>query len=341
MKYCFEGLERLRGGIVAGILLSLLATSGPAPAAEDSLPSWKEGPAKASIVAFVEEATEEGGAGFVAPADRIAVFDGDGTLWPEQPAYFEVMFAMDRVREMAPDHPGWNETQPFQGVLEEDWAAVSVTGREGMMDLLVATHSGMTNEAFRREVAKWVETAKHPRFGRPYPELAYQPMRELVEYLHENEFRSWIVTGGGIEFMRVWAEATYGIPPEQVIGTQFDLEYVSDPDSPHFLRRRDTFFLDDGPGKPVGILRHIGKRPLVAFGNSDGDLEMLEWTTAGDRAALGVLIHHTDAEREWAYDRDSSYGRLDRGLELAADRAWLIVDMAKDWSRIFAWEEPR
>ncbi|MFC4353305.1 HAD family hydrolase [Fodinicurvata halophila] len=319
-------------------LLGQAAFAGLALAQEDPLASWNEGPAKSAILEFVAETTDPDSQGYVAPDERIAVFDNDGTLWSEKPLYFQVLFAIERLQEMAGDHPERTETQPFKAALKRDWEAVAASGGKGLMKLLAATQTGMSDRTFTAEVQDWLDTARHPRFDRPFTELVFQPMLDVLEYLRANGFRTWIVSGGGIDFMRAWTEEAYGVPPEQVIGTQVDLDYVSDTKAPAFERKSGTFFFTDGANKPIGIQRHVGRRPVIAFGNSDGDLEMLEWTTTGEGPRLGVLIHHTDAEREWAYDRESDIGRLDKGLAEGPDRGWIIVDMADDWAQVYPWQ---
>jgi phosphoglycolate phosphatase-like HAD superfamily hydrolase len=303
----------------------------------DPLPSWNDGATKSAIVAFVERVTQEGGPDFVAPEERIAVFDNDGTLWAEQPIYFQFAFAIDRLKAVAPQHPEWEETQPFKAVLEGDLEALAASGEHGLLEIVMATHAGMTTDDFSAIVAEWLATARHPRFDRPYTELAYQPMLELLDYLRDHHFKTFIVSGGGVEFMRVFAERVYGIPPEQVVGSSGVVKFEMPADGkPVLLKEPEVEFVDDGPGKPVGINRFIGRRPVMAFGNSDGDLQMLQWTTAGDGARFGLIVHHTDAEREWAYDRDSHIGRLDKALDEADAKGWTVVDMKKDWKTIFA-----
>ncbi|MGM0560491.1 MAG: HAD family hydrolase [Pseudomonadota bacterium] len=329
---------RISKTIIGFFLLAQLAFASLAQAQEDPLASWNEGPAKSAILEFVVEVTEPDSPGYLAPDERIAVFDNDGTLWSEKPLYFQVLFAVERVQEMAGDHPEWTDTQPFEAALEEDWKAVAASGGQGLMKLLAATQSGMTDSAFTAKVEDWLDTARHPRFDRPFTELIFQPMLEVLTYLRANGFRTWIVSGGGIDFMRAWTEETYDIPPEQVIGSQVDLDYLSDAEAPTFERKSGTFFFTDGANKPIGIQRHVGRRPVIAFGNSDGDLEMLEWTTTGEGPRLGVLIHHTDADREWAYDRESDIGRLDKGLDEGPERGWIIVDMAADWAQVYPWQ---
>jgi hypothetical protein len=266
---------------------------------------------------------------------RIATFDNDGCLWAEQPAYFQLLFIIDRVKALAPEHPEWTAQQPFQAVLEGDMEALAVAGHHGLLELVMATHAGMTTEEFEAVVGDWLATARHPVTGKPYTEMVYQPMLELLDYLRAKGFKTFIVSGGGIEFMRPWTGQVYGIPPEQVVGSSIKTEYEVRDGVPVLVRLPELNFIDDKEGKPVGINAHIGRRPTMAFGNSDGDFQMLEWTTAGDGARLGVLIHHTDAEREWAYDRSSHIGRLDRGLDEAAARGWVVVDMKEDWKTVF------
>ena len=301
----------------------------------DPLPSWNEGEAKQAIFDFVVRVTDSASPDLVPEPERIAVFDNDGTLWSEQPMYFQLIFAIDRVKAMAPEHPEWQSQQPFKAVLEGDMETLAASGEHGILELVMATHAGMTTEEFETVATDWLATAKHPTTGRSYTEMVYQPMLELLDYLRANGFKTFIVSGGGIEFMRPWTEAVYGIPPEQVIGSSVKTAYEVRDGVPVIARLPELNFIDDKEGKPLGINSHIGRRPIAAFGNSDGDFQMLEWTTAGDGARLGVLIHHTDAEREWAYDRDSHIGRLDRGLDEASDRGWVVVSMKDDWGRIY------
>ncbi len=301
----------------------------------DPLPSWNEGEAKQAIFDFVVRVTDSASPAFVPESERIATFDNDGCLWSEQPMYFQVIFAMDRVKALAPEHPEWATQQPFQAVLEGDIETLAASGEHGLLELVMVTHAGMTTEEFETVATDWLATAKHPTTGRPYTEMVYQPMLEVLDYLRANGFKTFIVSGGGIEFMRPWTEAVYGIPPEQVVGSSVKTAYELRDGVPVIARLPELNFIDDKEGKPLGINSHIGRRPIAAFGNSDGDFQMLEWTTAGDGARLGVLIHHTDAEREWAYDRDSHIGRLDRGLDEASDRGWVVVSMKDDWGRIY------
>ncbi|WP_058554529.1 HAD family phosphatase [Thiohalocapsa sp. ML1] len=318
------------------LLLLLVALS----AAADPLPSWRDGPTKAALTGFVAAVTDAGSPDFVPAPERIAVFDNDGTLWVEQPMYTQLAFVLNRIAELADAHPEWREQQPFKAALEGDTATLGDAGMAGLMQLLMATHAGMSSDAFARIASDWITAARHPRFERPYTELVYQPMLELLDFLRANGFKTFIVSGGGVDFMRPWTETVYGIPPEQVVGSQIALEYAVRDGVPTLVREPEVAFIDDKAGKPVGIWRHIGRRPLLAFGNSDGDYQMLEWTTAGDGLRLGVLLHHDDAEREYAYDRDSHMGRLDRGLDDAAGKGWLLVSMQQDWQQVFSEPAP-
>jgi phosphoserine phosphatase len=306
-----------------------------AAAAADPLPSWNEGVAKKTLVDFVGRTTKPGAPDFVPPAERVAVFDNDGTLWAEQPMYSQLAFALDRIKALAPQHPEWQATQPFKGVLDGDIKAVQETGETGMMQILAASHSGMTTDEFEAVVTKWIGTARHPGTGRRYDEMIYQPMLDVLTYLRANDYKTFIVSGGGVEFMRPWVARVYGIPPEQVVGSRVKVKYEQKDGTPVLLRLPEIDLVDDKAGKPVGIHQVIGRRPTVAFGNSDGDFEMLEWTTSAKGLRLGVLVHHTDAEREWAYDRDSRVGRLVRGLDESAARGWLVVDMKRDWKVVY------
>jgi phosphoglycolate phosphatase-like HAD superfamily hydrolase len=309
----------------------------PAPGApKDPLPSWNSGETKASITDFVARVTAKDGPDYVLPAGRIATFDNDGTLWAEQPVYFQLQFALDRIKALAPRHPEWQERQPFKAVLDGDHAALASAGEKGLLEIVAATHAGMATEGFNRIAADWLATARHPRFDRPYTELVYQPMLELLEFLRGNGFKTFIVSGGGVEFMRVFAEWAYGIPPEQVVGSSAVVKFEAGPDGrPALIKQATVEFIDDGPGKPVGINRFIGRRPIFAFGNSDGDLQMLEYTALGDGPRFMALVHHTDAVREWAYDRHSHVGKLDKALDQAEHRGWSITDMQRDWRTIF------
>ena len=320
-----------------GILL--LLASGLVNAQDaDLLPSWNDGASKQAITRFVKEVATTSGSGFVQPAERIAVFDNDGTLWSEQPMYFQLAFALDRVKALAPQHPEWKKEQPFKAVLEGDLKTVLAGGEHALVELVMATHAGTTTEEFAQIVNDWLDTARHPRTGRPYTDMVFQPMLELLAYLRANGFKTYIVSGGGIEFMRPWAERIYGIPPEQVVGSSIKTKYELRDSEPVLVRLPEINFIDDKAGKPVGINQHIGRRFIAAFGNSDGDLQMLQWTTAGDGARFALLVHHTDAEREWAYDRKSSIGRLDKALDEAHAKKWTVVDMKKDWKVVYSFE---
>ncbi|WP_246725985.1 MULTISPECIES: HAD family hydrolase [Rhizobium] len=302
----------------------------------DPLPSWNDTASKVAIVSFVEKVTGQGSPDFVPETERIAVFDNDGTLWVEHPMYVQLAFALERVKTLAPQHPEWKETQPFKAVLDGDMKTLAASGEKGLVELIMTTHAGMTSSDFQKIVTDWLASARDPKFKRPYTELVYQPMVELLAYLRANGFKTFIVSGGGIEFMRPWAEKVYGVPPEQVIGSSIKTEFRMQDDTPTLYRLPEVNFIDDKAGKPVGINQQIGRRPIAAFGNSDGDLQMLQWTTmAGAPARLGVLIHHTDAEREYAYDRDTEFGRLDKALDAAAITGWTVVDMKADWKQVF------
>jgi len=308
-------------------------------AGQDVLPSWREGASKQAIIEFVQQVTNPNSSAFVPPQERIAVFDNDGTLWSEQPFYFQLAFALDRVKMLAPQHPEWKTQQPFKAVLENDIKALGASGEKGLAQLVMATHAGMTTTAFEQIVREWIQKAVHPRFHRPYTSVVYQPMLELLTYLREQGFKTYIVSGGGIEFMRPWAEAVYGIPPEQVIGSSFKTQLEMRDGEPVLVRLPEIDFINDKAGKPVGIYKFIGRRPIAAFGNSDGDLQMLQWTAAGKGPRFMMLIHHTDGEREWAYDRQSHIGRLDKALDEAQSRGWTIVDMKKDWQVIYPFQQ--
>ncbi|MFG1288631.1 HAD family hydrolase [Xanthobacter versatilis] len=319
-------------------LLALVAVP-LAHAQTDPLPSWNQGATKAAIVDFVARSTRDGGPDFVPVEDRIAVFDNDGTLWSEQPAYFQAAFAFDRIRALAKDHPEWKDKQPFKAVLEGDMKTLAGAGEKGLLEIVAATHAGMSVSDFGALVTDWITTARHPRFDRPYTDLVFQPMLELLAYLRANGFRTFIVSGGGIEFMRPWAPGIYGIPPEQIVGSSGKTEFRLDGDKPEIVKLPAVEFVDDGPGKPVGINRFIGRRPVFAAGNSDGDLQMLQWTTLNSGPRFGLIVHHTDAEREWAYDRASPFGRLDKALDEAPRRGWTVVDMKSDWNVIYPFEK--
>ncbi|OLS59716.1 HAD family hydrolase [Pseudomonas putida] len=320
------------------LLLALLLLYWPVQA--DALPSWNDSAPKAALQSFVDEVTRNDSPQFVPVAQRIAVFDNDGTLWSEQPAYFQVLFAFDEVRRMAAQHPEWKTTQPFRAVLENDQQALAAAGMDGLMKIIAATHTGMSSEVFEERARAWFERARHPRTGKPYNQMIYQPMLELMDYLREQQFKVYIVSGGDSGFMRAFTEQVYGVPPEQVIGSLFVTEFTRVDGKPTLLRTARLAHNDDGPGKPESIDAIIGRRPLLAFGNSDGDLQMLQWTAAGPGPRFMGLVHHTDARREWAYDRQSTVGRLDKALDEARQRGWTVVDMAADWRRIFPFDNP-
>ncbi|MCB2404028.1 haloacid dehalogenase-like hydrolase [Rhizobium ruizarguesonis] len=327
-------IKSARDGTLAVTAVLLFVAS--AYAQSDPLPSWNDTASKAAIVSFVEKVTGQGSPDFIPEPERVAVFDNDGTLWVEHPIYTQLAFALDRVKLLAPQHPEWKETQPFKAVLEGDMTALAASGEKGLVELIMTTHAGMTSSDFQKIVTDWLASARDPKFKRPYTELVYQPMVELLAYFRANGFKTFIVSGGGIEFMRPWAEKVYGVPPEQVIGSSIKTEFRMQDDTPTLYRLPEVNFIDDKAGKPVGINQQIGRRPIAAFGNSDGDLQMLQWTTmAGAPARLGVLIHHTDAEREYAYDRDTEFGRLDKALDAAAITGWTVVDMKADWKQVF------
>jgi phosphoglycolate phosphatase-like HAD superfamily hydrolase len=317
----------------------MVFTASFALAADDPLPSWNDGAAKRSIVELVANVTKAGGRDFVPPAERIAVFDNDGTLWCEQPIYVQTAFAFDRVRALAGDHPEWKNQQPFKAALENDLKAIAETGTRERLELVMATHAGMTTDEFSAIVKEWLATARHPRFKRPYTDLVYQPMLELLAHLRANGFKTYIVSGGGIEFMRPWAETVYGVPPEQVIGSSGKTKWEIRGGKPVLVRLPEIQFIDNGPTKPVGINEHIGRRPIAAFGNSDGDLEMLLWTTSRPGPHIAVLLHHDDAEREFAYNRESAVGRLDKALDEAEKQGWSIVSMKRDFKLVFRFQK--
>jgi len=316
------------------IALSLIFTCSVSYAA-DPLPSWNDGTAKEAILYFVNAVTDKTSKDYVEPAERIATFDNDGTLWVESPMYTQVLFAFNRVKKLAPQHPEWKTTQPFKGVLEGDMKAVGATGMKGLMEIIMATHSGMSATEFDKDVSDWLATTKQSKFKRLYTELIYQPQLELLDYLRANGFKTFIVSGGGIAFMRTFSEKAYGIPPEQVVGSSVVAEFQVKDGQLVLVRQPKLNFLNDTAGKPVGIYQHIGRRPLLAFGNSDSDMQMIEYTMAGDGLRMGLYVHHTDDKREYAYDRKSHVGTLDKALDRAAANGWIIVDMKKDWNKVF------
>lgn len=325
-------MTSLRSALPLLLLLSL-----PALAA-DPLPSWNEGPSKKQIIEFVQAVTAEGSKDYVKPAERIAVFDNDGTLWTEQPAYFEVLFAFDEVKRLAPQHPDWKTTQPFKAVLDGDHQALAATGMDGLLKIIGATHTGVSTEAFIDNAKNWLKQARHPKTGKPFNQMIYQPMLEMLDYLRSQQFKTYIVSGGDTAFMRAFAEEVYGVPPEQVIGSNFVTQFQLNNGQPQVLRTAKLAHNDDGPGKTESIDAIIGRRPILAFGNSDGDLQMLQWTAAGKGKRFMGLVHHTDAKREWAYDRNSQVGRLDKALDQARTQHWTVVDMASEWRRIYPFE---
>lgn len=324
--------------------LSLLSAFAPivfgiAAHAADPLPSWNDTAPKRAVITFVERVTQEGSPDFVPPPERIATFDNDGTLWAEQPLYFQLAFALDRVKALVPDHPEWREREPFASLLRGNVEGALAGGERAMLEIVMATHAGMTTEEFAKTVGDWIATAKHPKTGKRFTEMVYQPMLDLLAYLRANGFKIFIVSGGGIEFLRPWTEQAYGVPPEQVIGSSIRTKYEVRDGRTVLVRLPEVNFIDDKAGKPVGINQHIGRRPTMAFGNSDGDFEMLEWTTSGSGPRFGLIVHHTDAEREWAYDRNSHIGKLDKALDAAEQRDWTIVDMERDWRHIYPFEK--
>ena len=325
-----QGSVRL---LFTAIFLSALGLHGAY--AQDPLPSWNDAASKTRIMTFVSDVTNPSSENFVPVAERIATFDNDGTLWSEQPFYFQALFALDRIKALADDHPEWKTTQPFQAVIEGDTDALKASGTEGMLAIMTAAHAGMTEAEFAESVVEWDNTARHPKSDRRYSEMIYQPMLEVLDYLRANGFKTYIVSGGGVQFMRAMDLKPYGIPLEQIIGSSIVTELEMRDGVPVIVRKPKIFFIDDKEGKPVAIKRIIGRRPIAAFGNSDGDLQMLQWTDAGEGDTLKVFVHHTDADREWAYDRDSHIGQFDKGLDIANDLGWTVVDMKSDWSVIY------
>jgi phosphoserine phosphatase len=301
----------------------------------DPLPSWNEGKTKLAIINYVNDVTNIESDNFIPVSERIATFDNDGNLWSEQPAYFQLFFAIDRIKALAPDHPEWKTQQPFKAVLDDDMKELAKHGEHGLLELVMASHAGMTTSEFEQIVKEWLRTAKHPRFERPFTDLVYQPMLELLQYLRENDFKTFIVSGGGIEFMRPWVEEVYGIPPDQVVGSSIKTEFDYNNGNPVIRRLAEIDFIDDKEGKPIGIHKFIGQKPVFASGNSDGDLQMMQWTASNKYKSFLLYLHHTDAEREWAYDRESHIGKLDKGLNEAHEKGWTVVDMKNDWKVIY------
>jgi phosphoglycolate phosphatase-like HAD superfamily hydrolase len=329
-------MTTFRTNLARAAAIILIATSWTGSSlAQEPLPSWNDTAPRKAIVAFVERVTKQGSPDFVPPAERIATFDNDGTLWAEQPLYFQLLFAIDRIKALAPQHPEWKDKEPFASLLKGDVKAALAGGERAIFSILTATHAGMTTDEFEKVAKDWLASARHPTTGRPYTEMVYQPMLELLAYMRANGFKTFIVSGGGVEFMRVFAEKVYGIPPEQVIGSSGVQQFEMRDGKPVLVKLAMVDFIDDKADKPVAIQRVIGRRPIAAFGNSDGDLQMLQWTCAASGPRFCLFVHHTDAEREWAYDRQSSIGRLDKGLDAAGADRWTVVDMKRDWKTIF------
>jgi phosphoglycolate phosphatase-like HAD superfamily hydrolase len=324
--------------VACAVTIVLVALLSSAVSAADPLPSWNDGPKKQAILNLVAKVTREDSSDFVPKPERIATFDNDGTLWCEQPVYFQALFAFDRIKALAPQHPDWKEKEPFKSILSDNRRGLADGGEKLLLEVVAVTHSGMTTVEFNDIVRAWLRTARHPRFDVPYTRCVYQPMLELLAYLRANDFKTFIVSGGGVEFMRNFADQTYGIPPEQVIGTTGVVEFEMRDGRPVLVRLPKLRFVDDGPGKPVGINTAIGRRPVMAFGNSDGDLEMLQYTTGGDGPRFGLLVHHTDGVREYAYDNPSLVGQLDKALAAAPKNGWTVVSMKTDWKVIFPFE---
>jgi hypothetical protein len=330
-----------RKNLLAFVLLATVAltTTTTIARAQDPLPSWNDGAAKKSIIDFVEKVTREGSRDFVPPNKRIATFDNDGTLWCEKPLPVQLYFALDRVKALAPQHPEWKTKEPFASILKGDLKTAAAGGDRAILELVMATHTGNTTAEFEQIVKDWIAKAKHPKTGQHYTDMVYEPMLEVLAYLRANGFKTFIVSGGGIEFMRAWAEKTYGVPPEQIIGSSVKTKFELRAGQPVLVRLPELNFNDDKGGKPVGINQHIGRRPIAAFGNSDGDLQMLQWTAAGNDPHFCIYIHHDDAVREYAYDRTDRLAKLDKGLDEAAAKGWTVVSMKNDWKKIFAFEK--
>ena len=338
MTYSRSGVSfsmNKRRRLTAIVPVTALLIAWMTPVAAQDLKSWNDTETKSAIMAFVDRVTTEGGADYVPPDERIAVFDNDGTLWSEKPYYFQLAFAFDRIKAQASEHPEWKDNPILKAAIDGDLKTVMAGGEHALLEIVMATHAGMTTDQFERTVEQWIDTARHPQTGMRYTDMVFQPMLELMQYLRAHQFETWIVSGGGIEFMRPWSQRVYGVPPQQVIGSSIEVNYEVRDGVPVLVRLPEINFIDDKAGKPVGIHRFIGRRPIAAFGNSDGDLQMLQWTTAGDGARFGLIVHHTDQQREYAYDRESSVGRLDKGFAEAADRGWTLVDIKKDWSQVY------
>ncbi len=331
--------KRIKSLVAVAIFAAIVFTKTFAHAS-DPLPSWKDGAAKQSIITFVEAVTQPGSPDFVPVPERIAVFDNDGTLWCEKPMPVQLFFVLDRVKALAPQHPEWTTTEPFASVLKGDLKSAAAGGERALLDLVMATHTGNTTEEFEKIVKDWIATARHAKSGKLYTEMVYQPMLEVLAYLRANGFKTFIVSGGGIEFMRPWAEKVYGIPPEQVVGSSVKTRFELRDGQPVLVRLPELNFNDDKGGKPVGIHEHIGRRPIAAFGNSDGDLQMLQYTGAGSGKRFCLYVHHDDAEREYAYDRTDHLAKLDKGLDEASAKGWTIVSMKDDWKVVFDAAQP-
>lgn len=340
MRKCIQRPDASTLSLFLISVICVVAALLVAPAfAQEPLSSWNDTGAKSRIMDFVKATTAEGGADYVAPEDRIAVFDNDGTLWSEQPFYVQLGFMFDRVKALAPQHPEWTSKEPFKSIIEGDLKGVARGGEKGIVELGMETHAGMTTDEFNSIVTDWFATARHPKTGKPYDQMTFLPMRELLDYLRANGFKTYIVSGGGVEFMRPMTQNAYGIPPEQVVGSTIVTEYALVGDKPVLQRLPKIDFVNDGPGKPAAINKFIGRKPIFAAGNSDGDYEMLRWVTAGDGPHFAIIVHHTDGEREYAYDRGSEFGKLDKALDEAGGRGWLVIDMKDDWKRIYAFEQ--
>jgi len=327
--------------VLLGIVITAIISCSPKKQdkiVQDPLHSWNDGETKSSIINFVKDVTDENSENYVDVPDRIAVFDNDGTLWSEKPAYFQLFFAIDRVKLLAPEHPEWENEQPFKSILEGDFKTFASFGEHGILEVAMATHAGNTTEEYEAIVKYWLASAKHPRFNKPYTDLVYQPMLELIKYLQENDFKTFIVSGGGIEFMRPWVEDVYGIPRDQVVGSSIKTEFLIENEEPVIRRLPEIDFIDDKAGKPVGINKFIGRKPIFCSGNSDGDLQMMQWTASGDGKRFMIYLHHTDSVREWAYDRNSSVGRLDKGLDAARENGWTVINMKDDWKVVYPFE---
>jgi len=332
----------IKRSILPFLLVSIVWCCTPsdqsANASLDPLPSWNEGATKSAILDYVHEVTKGGSASFIPISERIATFDNDGNLWSEQPMYFQLYFAIDQVKAMADEHPEWRTMQPFKAVLDNDIDALLKSGEHGLLQIVMATHAGSTTEEFEQIVKDWMATSNHPRFNKKFNDLVYQPMLELLNYLRANDFKTFIVSGGGIEFMRPWSAEVYGIPTSQVVGSSIKTKFDYNNGKPRIKRLAELDFIDDKAGKPIGIHKHIGKKPVFASGNSDGDLQMLQWTDSNKYKSFQLYLHHTDADREWAYDRESHIGRLDKGLDEAIEKGWTVINMKNDWNTIYPFQ---